>query len=235
MRVTRLVCGNCGNLLSGLGSDKLFFCSNCGAGWSSSENGLESIDVQCRAPAYSSLPLLFWMVKASVHILKRTVRNEFTATILKLGTRYDRSVLNGKSHETGGQSEKRVFLFPAFPVDGLPGIGVNLSVHADDLPNIIESSQALPDVCAGSISLPDAAVLARCVAVGQETEKSDWIAEIEIVLSQVKTTLVILPCTQEVEKVLVAQTGVSFFRRAVPGWEQMVDYHSHRSAKTTKA
>ncbi|MCP4646762.1 MAG: hypothetical protein GY852_03375 [bacterium] len=228
MRVTKLVCRKCGGILSGLGLDRLFFCSNCGSAWSLSRTGLTSIQVQCRAPASSRLPLPFWAVRATVHILKRTVRNEFTATILKFGSRYDEKILAGKTRDTGGLSEKRTFLFPAFPVDGLPGIGVSLSEHINNLPEIIGSENELPKICGGSISPADAAVLARCVAVGQETEKADWLAEIEIVLSSVKSALIILPCSQEVEKVRIAETGVSFFRRSVPQWESIVDFHSNK-------
>ncbi|MCK5841450.1 MAG: hypothetical protein KAH31_04740 [Candidatus Sabulitectum sp.] len=229
MRITRLVCGHCRATLSGLGQDKLFFCSNCGKGWVLGETGLEPVQVQCRASADSRLPLPFWMVTASVHILKRTVRNEFTATMIQFGSRYEESVLSSKKNETGGQLDRRTFLFPAFPVDGLPGIGVSLSRQIDSLPDVTGREGKLPDICGGTISLNDAAVLARCVAVGQETEKSDWLAEIEIVLSSVRSVLVILPCFQEVEKVVIAETGVSFFRRSVAGWNGIVDYHGSRT------
>ncbi len=184
MRVTRLVCGKCGSILTGLALDKLFFCSNCGSGWSADASGLVPIKVQCRASADSLLPLPFWVVKATVRILKRTVRNEFTSTMIKFSSKFDENVLTGKTRETGGQAEKRTFLFPAFPVDGLPGIGVSLSKQIGNLPSVIGNENRLPDVCGGSISPADASVLARCVAVGQETEKADWLAEIEIVLSK---------------------------------------------------
>ncbi len=229
MRITRLVCAHCGNVLTGLGLDKLFFCDNCGKGWALGDKGLESLDVQCRAPADSALPLPFWMVRATVHVLKRTVRNEFTATMLKFSSRYEEDVLKNKKKETGGSFEKRTLLFPAFPVNGLPGLGVNLSESINSLPRLIDLAEKLPDVCGGSISHNDASILARCVTVGQEAEKSDWLAEIEIVLSSVKSTLVILPCYQEVEKVSIADTGVLFFRRSVPFWDKIVDYHSSRT------
>ena len=229
MRITRLVCAKCGGVLSGLGPDRLFFCSNCGSGWSLGRNGLESIRVQCRAAADSHLPLPFWMVKATVHVLKRTVRNEFTATMLRFSSRYEEDVLATKKAETGGHSDRRIFLFPAFPVDGLPGIGVSLSRHIDLLPDEVGQEKQLPDICGGSITPVDAEVLARCVAVGQETEKADWLAEIEIVLSSVESSLVILPCNLEVEKVVIAETGVAFFRRSTPGWAGIDDYHSSRA------
>lgn len=229
MRITRLVCGHCGSILSGLGQDKLFFCSNCGKGWSLGEKGLEPMLVQCRASADSNLPLPFWMVKATVHVLKRTVRNKFTATMLRFGSRYEDDVLSSKKSETGGQSDRRIFLFPAFHVDGLPGVGVNLSEHIHDLPDEIGVGDTLPDICGGSVSSLDASVLAKSVAVGQEAEKADWLAEIEIVLSSVKSVLIILPCILEVEKVAIAETGVSFFRRSVPDWDEIVDYHSNRT------
>ncbi len=229
MRITRLICGHCGSTLSGLGLDKLFFCSNCSKGWALGDTGLEPLTVQCRASTEAYLPLPFWMVRATVHVLKRTVRNEFTATMLTFSSRYEDDVLAAKKTETGGQADKRTFLFPAFPVDGLPGIGVSLSEHIHDLPEKLDVEEAQPDVCGGLISLRDAAVLARCVAVGQETAKADWLAEIEIVLSSVKSQLVILPCSQEVEKVVVAETGVSFFRRSVQSWDEIVDYHSSRT------
>ncbi len=229
MRITRLVCSHCRATLSGLGQDKLFFCSNCGKGWVLGETGLEPVQVQCRASADSHLPLPFWMVRATVHVLKRTVRNEFTATMRTFSSRYEDDVLTAKKTETGGHADKRTFLFPAFPVDGLPGIGVGLSEHIHDLPEILDIEEDRPDLCGGLISSMDAAVLARCVAVGQETAKADWLAEIEIVLSSVKSQLVILPCSQEVEKVDVAKTGVSFFRRSVQSWDEIVDYHSNRT------
>ncbi|MCK5786168.1 MAG: hypothetical protein KAH54_06385 [Candidatus Sabulitectum sp.] len=229
MRITRLVCGHCGSVLSGLGQDKLFFCSNCGDGWSLGKKGLEAVNVECRASADSQLPLPFWMVRATVHVLKRTVRNEFTSTMLRFGSRYEEDVLSAKKAETGGQSDRRTLLFPAFPVDGLPGIGVSLSQHVNDLPQAIGPEESLPDMCGGSISPVDAEVLAKCVAVGQETEKADWLAEIEIVLSSVESSLIILPCNLEVEKVVIAETGVAFFRRSTPGWTEIVDYHSGRA------
>ena len=229
MRITRLVCRHCGDTLTGLHLDKLFFCSNCGKGWYAGEKGLEAISVQCRALADSGLPLPFWMVRATVRVLKRTVRNEFTATMLRFGSRYEEDVLSTKKSETGGQSDNRTFLFPAFPVDGLPGTGVSLSKQINNLPERLGIGDVLPDICGGSISPMDAAVLARCVAVGQETEKADWLAEIEIVLSSVKSTVIILPCVLEVEKVSIADTGVSFFRRSTPGWDGIVDYYSRRT------
>jgi len=229
MKITKLVCRHCGNALSGLGHDKLFFCSNCGKGWVLDSSGLEPVPVQCRASSGSKLPLPFWMVSAAVHVLKRTVRNEFTTTIVRFGSRYEEDVLAAKKRETGGFSERRTFLFPAFPVDGLPGTGVALSEKIRDLPGELEQQESLPSICGGSVSKTDAAILARCVAVGQETEKADWLAEIEVVLSSVKSTLVILPCSVEVEKVNVAETGVSFFRRSVPDWEGIIDYHSSRT------
>jgi len=228
MRVTRLVCGNCGLALSGLGSDQLFFCSNCAHSWVIGNQGLEPVEVHCRAGADSPLPLPFWLVNATVHVLKRTVRNDFTSTSITFGSRYQRDLLTGKTRETGGtQAEKRAFLFPAFPVDGLPGIGAALSRHISSLPEALGSEERLPDVCGVSITARDASVLARCVAVAQEAEKPDWLAEIDIILSSVKSVLVILPCVQEVEKVSIAHTGVSFFRRAVLNWEEIADYH-HR-------
>lgn len=235
MRVTRLVCGKCGSILTGLALDKLFFCSNCGSGWSVDSTGLVPVNVQCRASADSLLPLPFWVVKATVHVLKRTVRNEFTSTMLKFSSKFDENVLTGKTRETGGQSERRTFLFPAFPVNGLPGIGVNLSKQLGKMPAVIGNENRLPDVCGGSISPADASVLARCVAVGQETEKADWLAEIEIVLSSVKSAIIILPCFQEVEKIVIAEMGVSFFRRSTPGWEAILDYHSSRISGSTEA
>jgi hypothetical protein len=229
MKITKLVCGHCGTALSGLGQDKLFFCSNCGKGWVLDAGGLEPVQVQCRASSSSRLPLPFWMVSAAVHVLKRTVRNEFTSTIVRFGSRYEEEVLAAKKNETGGFSERRTFLFPAFPVDGLPGTGVALSDKIHELPDELKQGDSLPDICGGSISKADAAVLARSVAVGQETEKADWLAEIEIVLSSVRSTLVILPCSVEVEKVIIAETGVSFFRRSVPDWDGIMDYHSVRT------
>ncbi len=228
MKITRLVCKNCGAALSGLGSDILFLCNNCGAGWSTTGSGLEQIAVQYRAGRDSKLPLPFWMIKASVHVLKRTVRNEFTSTMLKLGSRYDEKTLTGKTRESGSSSDRRTFLFPAFPIKGLPGIGVDLSKQIGNLTKESGKTGDFPDVCGGSISSLDAAVLAKCVAVGQETEKADWLAEIEIVVSSVKSKLVILPSVQEVEKVLITGTGLAFFRRSVPSWDEILNYHSRR-------
>jgi hypothetical protein len=226
MRVTRLVCGNCGLALSGLRSDQVFFCSNCGRGWSIGNDGLKPVEVQCRAGADSPLPVPFWQVRATVHVLKRTVRNDFTSTGITFGSRYESDLLKGRSTETGSPAEKRTFLFPAFPVDGLPGIGASLSRHISALPDIQGIEEKLPDICGASIASYDASVLARCVAVAQEAEKPDWLAEIDIILSSVKSVLVILPCVQEVEKVNVAGTGVFFFRRAVLNWEEIADYHN---------
>ena len=228
MRITKLVCKNCASSLSGLKSDVLFLCSNCGAAWSASGAGLEKISVQYRTDKDSKLPIPFWLVNASVHVLKRTVRNEFTSTILTLGSRYDKDTLPGKTRESGSSSDKRTFLFPAFPIKGLPGIGVDLSKKISDLPKKLDKADSFPDVCGGSISALDAAVLSKCVAVGQETEKADWLAEIEIVVSSVKSELVILSCKQEVEKVVIAGTGLAFFRRSVPVWNEILNYHSKR-------
>jgi hypothetical protein len=229
MKIAKLVCRHCGSNLSGLSQDRLFFCSSCGKGWVVASEGLLEVEVQCRASSNSHLPLPFWMVRATVHVLKRTVRNEFTSTIIRFGSRYEEDVLAAKKTETGGFSERRTFLFPAFPMDGLPGTGVALSREVGNIPNEAEPGDALPDVCGGSVSEQDAAVLARCIAAGQETEKSDWLAEIEIVLSSVKSTLVVLPCSLEVEKVYVADTGVSFFRRSVADWDRIMDYYSSRT------
>ena len=224
MRVTRLVCGSCGSFLRGLGTDVIFLCSNCGSGWSGEESGLKPVSIEQRAKPGEGLSLPFWRVSAAVHVLKRTVRNEFTSTILSFSSKYDEGILSGKTRETGSISERREFLFPAFSVNGLPGIGVNLSENLSSLPPILDDSWSYPEVCGGSVSPGDAEVLASCVAVGQETEKADWLAEIELVISAVRSSIVVLPCTQEVEKVHIADTGVSFFRRSVPGWNQIVEF-----------
>lgn len=224
MRVTRLVCGACGSFLKGLGTDVIFVCTNCGSAWIGGESGLKPVPIEQRAKSDAGTALPFWRVSAAVHVLKRTVRNEFTSTILRLKSKYDEKALKGKTRETGGISEKREFLFPAFSVNGLPGIGVGLSEKISELPPIIEGSWHYPHVCGGSVSPGDAEVLARCVAVGQETEKSDWLAEIELVVSAVKSSVVILPCTQEVEKINIAETGISFFRRSVPDWNRIIEF-----------
>ena len=224
MRVTRLVCSSCGSFLRGLGTDVIFVCANCGAGWLGGETGLKPLPIQQRARSGEGIPMPFWRVSAAVHVLKRTVRNEFTSTILRFNSKYDDEVLKGKTRETGGISERREFLFPAFSVNGLPGIGVSLSEKLSELPSVLEGSRKYPEVCGGSISRKDAEVLARCVAVGQETEKSDWLAEIQLVLSAVRSSIVILPCTQEVEKVHIAGTGVSFFRRSVTDWDRIIEF-----------
>ena len=229
MKVTKLVCGSCGSFLRGLGTDVIFICGNCGTGWAGEESGLKPVSVEQRAKPGEGKALPFWRVNAAVHVLKRTVRNEFTSTILRFQSKYDDNVLKGKTRETGGISERREFLFPAFSVKGLPGIGVSLSKKLSELPPLLEGSWKFPDVFGGSVSPGDAEVLARCVAVGQETEKSDWLAEIELVVSAVRSSVVILPCTREVEKIHIAGTGVSFFRRSVPDWNRIMDFKSGES------
>lgn len=226
MKVTRLVCSRCGAPLSGLRTDRLFICRNCGAGWADSSDGLQRIEVEHRALPEAELPLPFWKLRASVHVLKRIVRNEFTSTILRFGSKYDAEAMPGKTKASEGSSDRRTFLFPAFHVNGLPGLGVSLSRIVSSLPPLIEESSGFPYVCGGTIIPTDAQVLGRCVAVGQETEKSDWLAEIELVLSSVKASLVILPCSCEVEKVHVAETGVSFFRRSAPEWTSLMEHRS---------
>ena len=226
MKVTRLVCSRCGAPLSGLRTDRLFICRNCGTSWADSAEGLEQVEVEHRAPGMSELPLPFWKLRASVYVLKRTVRNEFTSTILRLGSKFDSEAMPGKLRASEGSSERRTFLFPAFYVNGLPGLGVSLSRCISSLPPLIEESSGFPYVCGGSIVPSDARVLGRCVAVGQETEKSDWLAEIELVLSSVKASLVILPCRSEVEKVHIAETGLSFFRRSAPRWATLMEHRS---------
>lgn len=229
MKVTRLVCANCGAQLAGLGWDSTFVCSGCGAAWSQREAGLERIEVEHRAAVDSQFPLPFWKLRATVHVLKRTVRNEFTTTILSYDSRYSSEAMPGKTRESGSGSQRRTLLFPAFHMNGLPGMGVMLSEHLEELPDIIDPGDPFPSVCGCTVAPNDAEVLGRCVAVGQETARADWLAEIELVISSVSTALVILPCTTEVEKVHIAHTGVSFFRRAVPDWNAMVDFRNSLS------
>jgi hypothetical protein len=229
MKITRLVCGSCGAALHGLPWDRLFFCSNCGSGWARSMKGLDQIRVEHRASAGCQLPLPFWRVEATVHVLSRVVRQEFTATILNMGGAFDQTTLPGKYRETGGVSERRTLLFPAFFIDGLPGIGVSLSLAASGIPPPKEPSFDYPVVFGGEVSPVDAEVLAKCVAVGQETEKADWLADIELVLSSVRMTVLILPVEIGDEKVLVSGTGVSFYRRAVP---RLSDVMASRGVKT---
>lgn len=226
MKVTRLVCSTCGAPLSGLGTDRLFLCRNCGAGWADGAEGLEKLDVEHRAPQDAELPLPFWKLKASVHVLKRTVRNDFTSTMLRFSSKYDEKAMPGKTRASAGSSQRRIMLFPAFHIKGLPGLGVSLSQKIDSLPPVIQENSSFPYVCGGSVIPRDAQVLGRCVAVGQETEKADWLAEIELVLSSVKVTLVVLPCHAEVEKVHIAETGISFFRRSAPEWTLLMEHRS---------
>lgn len=224
MKITRLVCRGCGSPLSGLGTDCVFICSTCGRCFAGGGKGLEPLSVEHRALPGSGIPLPFWRVSAAVHVLKRTVRNEFTTTILRFGSMFDSDTLPGKHRDTGGSSERREFLFPAFPVDGLPGIGVNLSRCLESVPPVIDGASGFPNVSGGSVSPEDALVLARCVAVGEETDKSDWLAEIELVISAARSSVVVLPCFPRGEKVLIGETGVSFFRRAVPRWSDILEY-----------
>jgi len=122
---------------------------------------------------------------------------------------YEEDVLPTKKSETGGQSDKRTFLFPAFPVDGLPGTGVSLSKHINSLPEF--NGDALPDICGGSISPMDASVLARCVAVGQETEKADWLAEIEIVAAEARLSERSLKRIKKAKNVVVEMVATIVF------------------------
>ena len=224
MKVMRLVCGSCGSPLAGLGSDSVFVWSNCGAGWACGRDGLERVEVEHRAPAGAELPLPFWKMKATVHVLRRTVRNEFTTSILRYDSRYSPDAMPGKVREAGKGSERRTMLFPAFYLNGLPGTGTMLSEHVEDLPPLLEPGDGFPVVCGCSIRPEDTEILGKCVAVGQETGKADWLAEIELVLASVKKTLVILPCRAEVEKVHIAGTGVSIFRRNVPHWNALMEF-----------
>jgi len=224
MRITRLVCGSCGSPLRGLGTDVIFVCTGCGSGWLGEETGLKSVPIEHRAKPGAGIALPFWRISAAVHVLKRTVRKEFTSTILTLDSRYDRNALQEKTRETGGSSQRREFIFPAFSVNGLPGIGVSLSEKSSLLPPVLEETWDYPGVPGGSLSRSDGEILARCIAIGQETEKSDWLAEIELVISAVSSSIVVLPCVQEVEKINVADTGVSFFRRSVLRWDQILEF-----------
>lgn len=121
MKVTRLICGTCGHFLKGLGTDVIFVCSNCGAGWSGEESGLKPIGIEHRAKPGDGISLPFWRVSAAVHILKRTVRKEFTSTILRFKSRFDENTMPGHLKETGGSSNRREFLSPLFPWTGCRG------------------------------------------------------------------------------------------------------------------
>lgn len=226
MKVTRLVCGKCGSDLEGLSNDLVFVCSNCGSGWTGESSTLEPVNVEHLTSGGEGLHLPFWRVRCSVHVLKRKVRNEFTTTILRYGSSFDETEMPGKVRDSATGSDRREFMFPAFPVKGLPGVGVSLSENLDRLPPPLKEGEDYPSVCGASISTADAEVLARCVAVGQETARADWLAEIELVISSAEVCLCVLPCSVEVEKVRVAETGVSFFRRSVPSWNAIADHYS---------
>ncbi|PIE52437.1 hypothetical protein CSA37_06525 [Candidatus Fermentibacteria bacterium] len=226
MKVMRLVCSSCGSSLRGLESDCVFVCSVCGTGWVTGENGLEQVEVEHRSQADSLLPLPFWKIRTTVHILRRTVRNEFTVSILRYDSRYSPDAMPGKVRETPKSSDRRTLLFPAFYLNGLPGTGTMLSEKIDSLPPLLKPEDRFPVVCGCAISPDDTESLARCVAVGQETDKADWLAEIELVLASVEKTLVILPCKAQVEKVSIAETGVSFFRRNAPHWNRLMEFRS---------
>ncbi len=216
--VILLSCDNCGSELSGLPSDTIFFCSNCGKCWVS-DDGLSRVEALISAGgAKGSIHLPFWEVKASVEVRNRVTRMENKRTCSD-GPRYFTSHHERGLSSTWREVEGKSIILPAFATTRVLSTGVLLDGSRPSLLPITDMD--FPLVAGGTTTIADAMELARGVAVGIEVAGSDYLAMVDIDFQPSGCRLLALPCLPGSISLMISDSGVAIPFSSMPDWDEI--------------
>ena len=221
-QVTLLVCGNCGSQLSGISSDAIFFCSNCGSCWMA-EEGLSRLKaIICGGSETESIHLPFWEVRATIRVLNRVTRVASVKSFSS-GPRYFDPHFESGLMSTWRDSEGKSLIFPAFATGRILSTGVLLDRNPPSMNEIVDMDY--PAVVGGTIIMSDAIELARGIAVGIEVAGEDFLAKVEIDFKPLACRLVALPCMPGKAGLTIADSGVGILYSSMPDWEEIREWH----------
>lgn len=206
--LTVLRCSNCGSDLSGLSTDVIFYCSECGRCWISGEQ-LSSVSIEfVRLGGSGSIILPFWKVDASVIIHNRISRRK-SSGLLGGHSREFTGRERGLTESDSGSRMAR-FIFPAFSTSLVLSTGVRM-YRENFLPEKVEDGKRFR-VIGGSVGMDDAALLARAVAVGVEVNRTDYLATIDLDIEVHSAGIYAIGCTpaENVIKINGSEIGMLF-------------------------
>jgi len=206
--LTLLRCSSCGSDLSGLSTDVIFYCPECGRCWISGER-LSPVSIEfVRVGGSGSILLPFWKVDASVIIRNRISRKRSSASAVGRSREFSGSESGLTESDSGSRSVR--FIFPAFSTNLVLSTGVRM--HRENfLPDKVEHGKRFR-VIGGSIGMDDAAILARAVAVGIEVNRTDYLASVDLEIEVHSAGIYAIGCMPEenVFKINGSEIGILF-------------------------
>jgi hypothetical protein len=216
--VLLLKCGNCGAGLSGLQSDTIFLCGNCGRAWVSDEQLSEVEVLVCRSGAPDAIHLPFWEIKASVRVKERVTRMISWSSPLE-GPRYFSRHSERGMQTSWRDTEGKSIILPAFSTSRTLSVGVGLDSSPPEL--VAVDDMDFPEAVGGTTTIADAVGLARGVAVGIEVAADDYLAMVDLDFTPLGCRLLVLPCFQRRMALTVADTGVGLPCAAIEDWDDI--------------
>ncbi|MCK4806486.1 MAG: hypothetical protein KAT09_02505 [Candidatus Aegiribacteria sp.] len=207
-KLTLLRCSNCGSDLSGLSTDVIFYCSECGRCWISGER-LSPVSIEfLRIGGSDSIFLPFWKVDASVNILNRVSRKRSSSLVTGVSREFTGRE-RGLTESDSGSRQVR-FIFPAFSTNLVLSTGVRM--HRENfLPEKVEDGKRFM-VIGGSVGMDDAALLTRAVAVGVEVNRTDYLASVDLEIEVHSAGIYAIGCTpgKNVFRINGSEIGILF-------------------------
>ena len=220
--VLLLSCRNCGSGLSGLTSDTIFLCTNCGRCWVSDEGLSEVEAIVCRDDSDDAIHLPFWEIKASVGVKERITRMQ-SWTSPQEGPRFFTRHSERGLQSTWREVEGKSILLPAFSTSRTLSTGVRLDRNPPVLEEVADMD--FPSVVGGSTTIADAIGLARGVAVGIEVDADDYLAMVDIDFTPFGCRLAVLPCYPRGISLVIADTGVGVPCSSIEDWQAICRWH----------
>jgi len=216
--LTLLRCSNCGSDLSGLSTDVIFYCSECGKCWISGER-LSPVDIEfVRIGGSESVLIPFWKVDASVTIKDRISRRE-SSTSGMAGFREFTGREMGLTESDSGSRKVR-FVFPAFSTSLILSTGVKM-YRENFLPEKMEHGKRFC-VIGGSVGIDDAALLARAVAVGVEVNRTDYLASVDLEIEVHSASIYAIGCTHQKSAIRINGSEIGILIAAVNDCDEML-------------
>ncbi len=195
VRLIPLDCPSCGSALHAEPLDVLFLCDHCGTGAVLGDSGLKQIEATGLLPAPGRRAELWkpaWIVEAEVEVSGRVCAD---------------------GRATEGWRGERTFVVPAFEL----AIG-ELTRLAAALGRVWGAVGEVPrePVTGGILRLEDAMTLVRHMVVGEEVQKPDLLARVEVTIEERSHRLSAIPFERHGDRLRCAVTGVEIAERA--GW-----------------
>lgn len=218
-KLTLLRCSNCGTDLSGLSTDIIFYCRECGKCWISGER-LTPVSIEfVRTGDTGSVFLPFWKVDASVNIRSRVSRRESSTS----GVNGFREFTGRERGLTGSnpESHRDRFIFPAFSTSLVLSTGVRM--HGENfLPEQTGSGKSFR-VVGGSVGRDDAVSLTRGVAVGVEVNRADFLASVDLDIEVHAAGIYAIGCTPEKHVFRVNDSEIMIPYTAVKDFDEILE------------